>query len=860
MSTPIRNQYLQIKQQHPDAILFFRLGDFYETFDDDARLVASELEIVLTAREVRGQKIPMAGVPHHSAEGYISRLVSRGYKVAICEQLGEPGGKDIVDRRVERVVTPGTVNDPAMLDARRSTYLASLVLGRSGAGLAYADVSTGELAATQVTGSDFQRKAREELFRLAPAEVVVSAGASSAEPSAEWLFLHELETRQTLVTATEPWRWKPDRASQVVLYTLGGATLEAFGLDGSVLATRAVGGLLQYVQGTHPSAVAMFSNVRTYTLESYMPLDDRTRRNLELTESSRGERASSLLAVLDHTCTAMGARNLRKWLAQPLTELAPLERRLEAVTELVEDEPLREQLRVELARVADLERLVARAVSGSILPRELRDLGASLPALPAIREHVLSCRACSPRDIQPFPDLADLLMTAIVDDPPGPKGTGPVLREGYSQELDRLRGLSGDAKRWIAALERLERDATGIRGLKVGYNKVFGYYLEVSNSSKAEVPPHYIRKQTLVGAERYITPELKEYENQILNAQGQAEELEQQLLRQIIGQVAASAPQLQACARALAELDTYLSFAEAAARHRYVRPQLDESGCIEIKGGRHPVVEHRAVDGFVANDCCLSCEDQQILIITGPNMAGKSTFLRQVALITLMAQIGCFVPADSARIGLVDRIFTRVGAQDDIASGQSTFMVEMTECAYILRHCTERSLVVLDEIGRGTSTYDGLAIAQSVAEYLHNNPGSQAKTLFATHYHELNALAEILPRVRNYRMDVLEEGDEVVFLRKVVPGGADRSYGIYVARLAGLPRAVVRRAQDLLRGLETPAGGSTTSQLEPQLTFLNPDDGLLQELAALDVEAMTPLEALTHMYELRSRAMEKTAR
>ncbi len=860
MSTPVRQQYLSIKRQYPGTILFFRLGDFYETFDDDARLVAAELDIALTAREIRGKKVPLAGVPYHAAEGYIAKLVAKGHKVAVCEQLTEPNGRDMIERRVVRVVTPGTVDEPAMLDSRRNNYVAALVLGREGAGLAYADVSTGEIAAAQLGGQEARERAREELARIAPAEVVVAEGPSSAEPGEEWSFLHSPEPFEAHVSTTEGWRWRYDRAQEAVLEHTGASSLEAFGLEGKRLATRAVGGLLQYIESTHPASLQNLQHVRTYALDEYLPLDERTRRNLELMESSRGDRSLSLLAVLDHTLTPMGGRLLRRWISRPLLDREALERRLDNVDALVRDEILRARLREELGGVSDLERLTNRAVQGTISPRELRALGETLGRLPGLRRSLSDLTAFPSGRIQPAPDLADLVLTALVDDPPTTRSGEPVIREGYSQELDRLRSASGEARRWIAALEREERERTGIRNLKVGYNKVFGYYIEVTNSAKDLVPDDYIRKQTLVGAERYITPQLKEYESLILNSQSQAEELEATLYRRIVGQVAAHAPMLTACAASLAELDCLLSFAEASARNSYVRPELTDGDDIHILGGRHPVVEQRSPEGFVHNDCELDTSSQQILLITGPNMAGKSTYLRQVALIALMAQIGCFVPADSARIGLVDRIFTRVGAQDDIASGQSTFMVEMTETAYILGHCTPRSLVVLDEIGRGTSTYDGLAIAQAVVEYLHNNPRAAAKTLFATHYHELNALADVLPRVRNYRMDVLEEGDEVVFLRKVVPGGADRSYGIHVARLAGVPRAVVRRAQELLKGLESGGhrnGGAPREEPEPQLTFLNPDDGLLREIASLEVEAMTPLEALTHLFELRSRAAGK---
>ncbi len=859
MSTPVRRQYLEIKKQYPGTILFFRLGDFYETFDDDARTVASELDIVLTAREVRGQKIPMAGVPYHAAEGYIAKLVSRGFKVAICEQTSEPNGRDLVERRVERVITPGTVDEPAMLDAQKNNYLAALVLGARGAGIAYADVSTGEFMATQLGGRDSQLQVLEELGRISPAEIVIPDGPSAAEPSAEWRLLHEPDPVEAHVSVTEAWRWKTDRATESLLEHSGAGALTAFGLEGLPLAARAAGGLLQYIASTRASALPLLRHLRTYSLAEYMPLDERTRLNLELTEGARGAATHSLLAVLDHTNTSMGKRQLRRWISQPLLDREALERRLDSVEALHRNHSLRGALAAELAGVADLERLTSRAVQGSISPRELRALGETLSHLPRLRELASGIGSYPSSALQPFPDLEDLLLTGLVDDPPGPKGSGPVIRQGYSSELDKLRDASGEARRWIASLEKDERQRTGIKGLKVGYNKVFGYYLEISNLAKESVPDTYIRKQTLVGAERYITPELKEYESLILNSQSQAEELEATLVRRIASQVAATAPLLTACAQALAEIDCFLSLAEAAVRNRYTRPELLDTPEIEILGGRHPVVEHHSPDGFVANDTCLDTHSRQILLITGPNMAGKSTFLRQVALITLMAQIGSFVPAESARIGLVDRIFTRVGAQDDIASGQSTFMVEMTESAYILGHCTERSLVVLDEIGRGTSTYDGLAIAQAVVEYLHNNPRAAAKTLFATHYHELNALADVLPRIRNYRMDVLEDGDEVVFLRKVVAGGADRSYGIHVARLAGMPRAVVRRAQELLKELEAPAtrAGTPPPTPEPQLTFLNPDDGLVREIANLEVDSLTPIEALTQLYRLQKEAARK---
>lgn len=861
MSTPVRQQYLDIKKQYPSTILFFRLGDFYETFDDDARVVSSELDIALTAREIRGHKVPLAGVPYHAAEGYIARLVSRGHKVAVCEQLTEPNGREMIERKVVRIVTPGTVDDPAALDARRNNYVATLVLSSQGAGIAYSDITTGELAATQLNGMDFANRAREELTRLAPTEIVVAEGPSSAEASPEWKVLHTSDPFDAHITTTDGWRWKAARAKEAILNHTGATSLEAFGLDGSPLAVRAVGGLLQYIEETHPTALANLRLIRSYCLSEYMPLDDRTRRNLELVESNRGDRSLTLLGVLDRTCTPMGGRLLRTWVTQPLLDRQAIESRLDNVEALALNTMLRTHFREDMQGVADLERLTNRAVQNNITPRELRALGDTLMCIPAIKRGLSELPSFRGSRVQPAPDLIDLLLTALVDDPPASINAGHVVREGYSQELDRLRSASTKARKWIAALERSERERTGIKGLKVGYNKVFGYYIEVSNASKNLVPDDFIRKQTLVGAERYITPQLKEYESLILNSQSQSEELEASLYQQIVGQVSSSARSLSETAAAIAELDCLVSLGEVAVRNEYTRPELNDGCRTEIQGGRHPVVEQRTAEGFTRNDCTLDAEREQILLVTGPNMAGKSTYLRQVALITLMAQIGSFVPASSARIGIVDRIFTRVGAQDDIASGQSTFMVEMSETAYILSHCTQRSLVILDEIGRGTSTYDGLAIAQAVVEYLHNNPKACARTLFATHYHELNALAGILPRIRNCRMDVLEEGDDVVFLRRVVEGSADRSYGVHVARLAGLPRSVVRRAQELLHDLES--GKHVSRQLitepEPQLTFLNPDDGLLRELAKLDVESLTPIEALTELYEIKKRAAQKMA-
>uniref|UniRef100_A0A831TG69 DNA mismatch repair protein MutS n=1 Tax=Thermorudis peleae TaxID=1382356 RepID=A0A831TG69_9BACT len=866
MSTPIRRQYLAIKRQYPDIIVFFRLGDFYETFDDDARLAASVLDITLTSREMgRGQRVPMAGIPCHAAESYIARLVAAGYKVAVCDQIGEPNGRQLIERRVTRVVTPGTVTDPAMLEASRNTYIAAALLEGERAGLAVADLSTGEFATTEIVAERPEEAAaalQRELLRLAPAEVIRPAH-SQEEPDR----LGQALPEGAYVTPTDPASWRLHTAERALKEHFEVETLEAFGCAGKPLAVRAAGALLQYLTETQMGSLAQIVELSTYSLDRYMTLDAQTRRNLELTESSRGERRHSLIAVLDQTRTPMGARLLRRWVGQPLLDLEEIRERQRGVSALVRNALARARLRDLLGQVADLERLINRVVTGAAGPRELASLGRSLATLPSIRETLAPAPELAGLAALPeCDDLVRLIDTALVDDPPAALGQAPAIRPGFSPELDGLRTASREAREWIAGLEQAERERTGIKSLKVGYNKVFGYYIEVSNANRALVPPHYQRKQTLVGAERYITPELKEYESRVLHAEERIAELEAEVYRRLLAEVAAAADRVRRIARQLAQLDTLASLAEVAVRRRYVCPEVDESTVISITGGRHPVVEAALDAGsFVPNDTLLDTEDQQIVILTGPNMAGKSTYLRQVALIVLLAQIGSFVPAERARIGLVDRIFTRIGAQDDIASGQSTFMVEMIETATILHHATRRSLVVLDEIGRGTSTYDGLAIARAVVEHLHNSSRLGCRTLFATHYHELTALERVLPRVRNYRVDVLEEGERVVFLHRVVPGGADKSYGIHVAQLAGLPRAVLRRAREILAELEAGNRSERRRRREVmehdpaaalQLTLFAPPHPVLEELKQLDIEALSPIEALTTLYELQRRLRE----
>ncbi|HXF69571.1 MAG TPA: DNA mismatch repair protein MutS [Thermoflexus sp.] len=853
--TPIRRQYLDLKRQYPDAILFFRLGDFYEAFDEDAEIVARELDLVLTSRPVgKGQRVPMAGIPHHAVEPYLARLVERGYRVAIAEQVGEPVN-GLMPRRVVRVVTPGTALEPTLLDERKPNYLAAWIETEEGIGLAYCEASTGYFAATQWTGSEARREAEAELWRIAPRECLYPA--APGEPPippvapAEGASIH--------FTPFPAYRFEPGTARAALQEHFQVISLHAFGLEDQPLAMRAAGAILQYLQETRPEALSILTSLETYTTARYMLLDAATRRNLELTEGMAGDaRRGSLLSVLDFTRTPMGGRLLRAWISQPLRDRAAIEARLDQVEAFVEDPIARERLAERLRGFPDLERLAGRARSGLASPRDLAALRRALAALPEIQG--LLHRMEGPRaeavrplaaPLEPLPELLKLLTEALVEDPPATLQEGGVIRPGFSEELDRWRAIAREAQAWLADLEQRERERTGIRTLKVGYNKVFGYYIEVSKAAAPQVPSDYIRKQTLVHAERFITPELKEYETMVLNAEARGAELEAELFRDLCRRVGEMAPRLREIAGALAHLDVVISLAEAAARYRYVRPELVDEDVVEIRGGRHPVVEQALAGRFIPNDVSLD-EEGRILILTGPNMAGKSTLLRQVALIVLMAQIGSFVPADRVRLRPVDRIFTRIGAHDELVAGRSTFMVEMSETAYILHQATAESLVVLDEIGRGTSTYDGLAIAWAVAEYLHNHPRRRPKVLFATHYHELTALAAYLPRVRNAHMAVAEVEGRIVFLYQVRPGGADRSYGIHVAELAGLPRPVIRRARELLGRLERGEPAVRPKAPPPAAPLpLFAEHPVVHALRNLDPESLSPLEALHKLYELK---------
>ena len=861
MTTPVRRQYLGVKREHQDEILLFRMGDFYETFDDDARLLSRELEIALTSREFgKGQRVPLAGIPYHSLEASLARLIKKGYKVAICEQVSDPAtSKGIVDREVVRVVTPGTVIEDTLLEQKANNYLAALVVEGDAAGLSWVDITTSEFATTQFDLSHLS----VEMARLQPSELLVPDG----QPDVDDLDIGD----RTMLTPLAADAFHADWARETLLRHFGVASLESFGCEGQSLAVRAAGAVIDYLEQTQRSAVGQINTLYTYSTADYMVLDAQTRRNLELYEGGRwGSVNASLLSVLDVTRTSMGGRLLRRWLGQPLLDVERLVRRQDAVEWFHRSALRRERVVLLLEAVSDMERLVNRVRGHSATPRDLVGLANSLEAAPKIK--VILCEDDDADKVEWLAEritdngeVIELVRQSISDDPPLSVGDGNVIRKGFSPDLDEVRGVSRNAQDYIARLEQKERERTGIKSLKVGYNRVFGYYIEISNSNLAQAPEDYVRRQTLVGGERFITPEMKEYESLILNAQDRIGEIEGALFRQVCQQVASHAEQILSTARAIANIDAFASLAEIASRFGYVRPVLDEGDAVTIRRGRHPVVERMLPAGnFVANDAALASGGEQLIILTGPNMAGKSTYIRQVAVIVLMAQIGSFVPAESARIGVCDRIFTRVGLQDDLAMGQSTFMVEMLETAAILNHATPRSLIVLDEIGRGTSTYDGLALARAVAEHLHNNPRLGCKTLFATHYHELTQLADVLPRAFNYNVVVSEDKGQVVFLRNIAPGGADRSYGVHVARLAGMPASVVNRAWDVLAELEDDSRanrasprrgrGSPPPQQMPLLTFTSP---VVDELLALDVTSMTPLDAINKLYELQERAREE---
>ena len=839
MSTPIRRQYLELKQRYPGTILFFRLGDFYETFDDDAKLVAAELQITLTSKPMgKDIRVPLAGVPYHSIDGHVAKLVGRGYRVAICEQMADPAEvlKGLVPRDVVRVVTAGTVTAENSLDAQAPNYLGAMVSRRDGTALALADITTGEVRLA--TGEE----ALDELLRSLPAELLVEDGEA---PPGVTVTLCRRPQVSDFQAANEVTRQFGEHARA--------------GLVPGEAEAAALAHILIYLRETYPPALGSLQRVRQVARGQVLTVDPHTLRNLDVLTS---EGRSSLFSVLNLAKTAMGSRLLRAWLTHPLRDEGALESRLDAVGWAVANPIAREQCQAVLRSMADVERLTGKVGSRAANPRDLHGLRAALRATldlgAVLARHELPSLLADAR--QRLAGAAEPLLAldaALDDDPPPSFDEGGVIKPGFLGEIDTLRAMTRDARGFLLGLERLERERSGIKTLKVGHNRVFGYYIEISAANAALVPAHYQRRQTLVGAERYVTEELKEYESRLVGARDRLVELEKQAFAQLVETLAAGLAGLQAVAEALAVVDLGLALGEAAALRNYVRPAFNDGSRLSLTGARHPVVEAALGPGrFVPNDCLLD-EDCQVMVLTGPNMSGKSTYLRQVALIAIMAQAGSFVPAAVADLPLFDRIFTRVGAQDDLAAGQSTFMVEMVETAQILHRATPRSLVILDEVGRGTSTFDGMAIARAVVEFLHNRREVAARTLFATHYHELTALEGILPRVRNAHVAVREEGSDVVFEHRIVPGPSDRSYGIHVARLAGLPAAVVSRAQHLLDELETSrAGGRPAPADAPRIQqplFGGPSP-VESEVAALDVEGMTPLEAIQRLYELRALA------
>ena len=873
--TPMMKQYMQTKEEYKDCILFYRLGDFYEMFFDDALTASKELEITLTGKNCGlEERAPMCGIPYHAVDSYLNRLVSKGYKVAICEQVEDPKtAKGIVKREVIRVVTPGTNLDTQGLDETKNNYIMCIVYMADRYGLSIADVTTGEYLVTEL---DSQTKLLDELYKFMPSEIVCNEAFYMSG-----MDLDDLKNRLHMaIYSLEAWYFDDALCRETLQEHFKVASLEGIGLSDCECGMIASGALLKYLEETQKNSLSHMSRLTRYATGNYMVLDSATRRNLELVETLREkQKRGSLLWVLDKTKTAMGARTLRKYVEQPLIDKESIVKRLDAVAELKDNAICREEIREYLNPVYDLERLVGKITYQSANPRDLIAFQSSLSMLPSVKYILKDMESDLLREIyeelDPLEELCDLVGRAIQEEPPLAMKEGGIIKDGYNDEVDRLRKAKSEGKNWLADLETREREKTGIKNLRIRYNKVFGYYLEVTNSFKELVPDYYTRKQTLANAERYIIPELKELEDTILGAEDKLCALEYELYCEVRNTIAAELTRIQRTAKAVAKLDVIASLALVAERNNYVRPKINEKGVIDIRDGRHPVVEKMIPnDMFIANDTYLDDKKQRISIITGPNMAGKSTYMRQAALIVLMAQLGSFVPASSANIGLVDRIFTRVGASDDLASGQSTFMVEMNEVANILRNATNKSLLIMDEIGRGTSTFDGLSIAWAVVEYISNSKLLGAKTLFATHYHELTELEGKISNVNNYCIAVKEKGDDIVFLRKIVKGGADKSYGIQVAKLAGVPDPVINRAKEIVEELVTAditgkvkdiavQGSETKKKPQKKLDEVDltqfslfdtvKDDDVLNELKELDISHMTPMDAMNKLYQLQNK-------
>lgn len=866
--TPMMQQYLDLKEKYSDCLLFFRLGDFYEMFFEDALTASRELDIVLTGRDCGlEERAPMCGVPHHSVDNYISRLIDKGFKVAVCEQLTDPAlSKGLVERDVVRVYTPGTVIEESMLNERKNNYIASLFLCEKTLGMAYCDVSTGEFTVSEFNSDKWAEELIDELARIMPTEIIANDALFMQEQLVKRL------QRASFLECYAGWAYEQEQAAERLCKHFAVQNLSCFGCEKLVSAIAAAGALLNYLEETQKNSLAHIRKISVLRRSLYMSLDASTRRNLELTQPLRfeGSKKSTLLYLLDKTTTAMGARLLRAWLEQPLQNMDDINMRLDAVDELVKNPVAREGLKAALNSIYDIERLCSRIAYGTVHARDCDALRASLLRLPDVIAALDVLEAPAFRriaaNLDAMEDIASLLCAAIVDTPPISVKEGGIIRDGFHQEVDSLREASTNGKSWIAKMESDERTATGIKNLKIGYNRVFGYYIDVTKSYQNLVPYHYQRKQTLANSERYITPELKELEETIIGAEEKLVVLEYKLFTEIRETLLSAIERLQSDAALIAELDVYRALAHVAFENDYCRPQMQKKGSINIVDGRHPVVERTLKDGFIPNNTLLDAKDNRLLILTGPNMAGKSTYMRQVALIVLMAHIGSFVPAKKAAISVTDRIFTRVGASDNLASGQSTFMVEMSEVSNILNNATANSLLILDEIGRGTSTFDGLSIAWAVLEHIADTGKCGAKTLFATHYHELTELEGKLPGIKNYRISVKEVGDDIIFLRRIVRGGADKSFGVQVARLAGLPDSVIARAKELLRQLEAADINrdlfndiASSERDTQQLTLFGspaPDD-IVATLKQIDIDALTPLEALNTLYDLHMRAKLK---
>ncbi len=865
--TPLMAQYYKIKQQHPDTILLFRVGDFFETFEDDAKIASKVLGITLTKRSNgAAEDVPLAGFPHHAIDAYLPKLVRAGYRVAVCEQMENPKfAKGIVKREVIEVVTPGVTLSDKLLDHKKNNYVLAIYIKDEIAGLSFSDISTGEFYLYETRTENLS----EQIQLINPSEILYHKRDKE--------FISKLITKvnpEIRLTKIDDWIFNFDYTNELLLNHFKTVTLKGFGIEKFQAGIIAAGVTLHYLQETQRVNLSHLNKISVYNPSDYMILDYATKRNLEIIASMQeGSREGTLISVLDKTQTAMGGRLLKKWISAPLRDVNSIKQRLNAVENLLNEKSIRKELLNHLKEVGDLERLISKVCTGRANPREIIAVKTSLKKIPEIKEILRKLSDSTLRKISDsLKDLSDLvskISEAIVDSPPAGLTEGGIIRSGFSAELDELRDIAFNGKEWISNLQQRERERTGIPSLKVGFNNVFGYFIDISNAHKSKVPDDYIRKQTLVNSERYITPELKTFEEKILNAEEKIGELEYQLFNEIRNLVAIEAEAIQNNARLIGMLDVFVSFAECAEEYNYVKPEVNEEDEIEIIQGRHPVVERILSPGekFTPNDCNLNNTEQQIILLTGPNMAGKSVYLRQVGLIVLLAQIGSFVPASRAKIGIVDRIFTRVGASDNITAGESTFLVEMQEAANILNNATSKSLILLDEIGRGTSTFDGISIAWAITEYLHENPKVAAKTLFATHYHELNEMADLFPRIRNYKVEVREYDDKVIFLHRVNPGRADHSYGIQVAMMAGLPVFVTNRAKEILNNLEskelTPYEvkkerlKKLKSETDNQISLFEfKDDELRTEIKNLELNTLTPIEALIKLNELK-RKMEK---